>query len=146
MNLNQPWSKIPGVGLLFPSFRFSPLSFSFPGDSRMRFSDTPSVYTCFFVLIGFLCFPIFLRWCVLDFSLMLASSCFWKYTYLCTEPFRQRPWENIFTEITSEKLYEHQWYVWKWCGRILFERSQLISVSEWSLSWLSLSFYAVPFP
>jgi hypothetical protein len=46
----------------------------------------------------------FLHRCVLDFSLMLASFCFWKYTYLCTEPFRQRPWENLFAEITSEKV------------------------------------------
>ena len=69
-----------------------------------------------------------------DFSLMLTSFCFWEYTYLRTEPFRQRPWENLFPEITSEKLYEHQWYIskkWKWCWKILFERSLLFqSLSE----------------
>jgi hypothetical protein len=74
----------------FPSSRIFLLSFSFPGDCRMRFSDAPSVYTCFFVLFGFLCFPFFLRRCVWISPLCLPV-CFWKYICLCTEPFRQRP-------------------------------------------------------
>ena len=94
---------------IFPSSRIFLLSFSFPRDCRMRFSDAPSVYICFlFLLFGFLCLQIFSSLVCFDFSLMLTSFCFWEYTYLCTELFRQRPLENFFTEITSERLYEHQ--------------------------------------
>ena len=75
----------------FPSSRSFLLSFIFPGDFRIRFSDAPSMYICFlFSLFGFLYFPIFSSLVCFDFSLMLTSFCFWKYTYLCTELFRKR--------------------------------------------------------
>ena len=147
MNLNQPWSKVSWVGLFSHHPRFSYFLSVCQGIVAWGFQmHLLWIFVCLFFLFGFLYFLFFLRWCVSDFSLMLASFCSWKFTYLCTEPFRQRPRENLFAEITSEKLYEHQWYVWEWCWRILFERSLLISIFEWSLLWLSLSFYAVPFP
>jgi hypothetical protein len=43
----------------FPSSRIFLLSFSFPGDCRMRFSDAPSVYTCFLFCLDFFAFHFF---------------------------------------------------------------------------------------
>jgi hypothetical protein len=75
----------------FPSFRFSPLSFSFPGDCRMRFSDAPSVYFCFFFFYWISLLSNFSSLVCFGFLPYACQFCFWKYTYLCTEPFRQRP-------------------------------------------------------
>ena len=70
----------------------------------MRFSDAPFVNFLFLgLLFGFLCLPIFSSPVCLDFSLMLTSLLL-EILCLCTEPFRQRPWENLFAEITSEKV------------------------------------------
>jgi hypothetical protein len=60
---------------------------------------------CFlFLLFGFLCFPIFSSLVCFDFSLMLTSFCFWKYTYLHVELVRKRKLENSFAEITAKKI------------------------------------------
>ena len=136
--------------IVFPSFRIFLLSFSISQDCCMRFSDAPSVYICFlFLLFGFLCFPIFSSLVCFDFSLMLTSFCFWKYTYLHHWAIQTKMIENFFLEITFESLYKHQWYIAEidiYVGKILlFERSSLISISEKSLSWSSIIFLRCPF-
>jgi len=68
----------------------------------------PCILCKYFLLFLFCLYFHFWFW--FDWSVFCV---FETYAYLCTEPFRLRPWENFFTEITSERLYEHQWYISK---------------------------------
>ena len=151
MNLNQPWSKVSWVGLLSHHPGFSYFLSVCQGIVAWGFQmHLLWIFVCLFFLFGFLYFLFFLRWCVLDFSLMLASFCFRKYTYLHHWAIQTKTIENFFPEITSESLYKHQWYIAEidiYVGKILlFERSYWFqSLSKVCHDHL-LSFYAVPFP
>ena len=137
---------------VFPSFRIFLLSLSFPGDCRIRFSDAPSVYICFFVFV-------LVAWISLLSNFFFAGV-FWflpyAYQFLLLEIHlpaslsysdkddrKFLPWNNFWKFVQESMIY---YWKSKCCWKILFQRSLLISISEWSLSWLSLSFYAFPFP
>ena len=132
----------------FPSFRIFLLSFSFPGDCCMRFSDAPSMYVCFFVWIYLLsifsslvCFG-FLPYACQFLLLEIHLPVHWAIQTKTIEKFLR--WNNFWKLVQTSVIYFWNWYL---CWKILlFERSLLISISEWSLSWLYLSFYIVPFP
>ena len=107
----------------FSSSRIFLLSFSFPGDCCMRFSDAPFVHIGFcFWLFGFLCFPIFSSPVCLDFSLMLTSFFFWKYTHLHhwaihTKTMRKSlRWNSFWKVVRTSVIYLKMMlenFVWK---------------------------------
>ena len=113
-------SKPTRSRIAFPSFRIFPLSFSFPGDCRMRFSDAPSVYVCFFVLISL-------------FSIFSSLVCFGFLPYACqfllleihlpvywaiqTKTMRKSlRWNNFWKDVRTSVIYLKmilENFVWK---------------------------------
>ena len=151
MNLNQHWPKVPWVGLLSHQIWFFYFSVS-QGICCMRFSDAPFVHICFlFLLFGFLCFPIFSSLVCFDFSLMLTSFCFWKYTYLHYWAIQIKKIENSFAKITAKKIvWTSMVYFWNLylCWKkvcCLKEVDWFRSLSKYCHDHL-LYFYAIPIP
>ena len=134
MNLNQPWPKVPWVGLLSHQIGFFYFSVS-QGICCMRFSNALFVHILFFVFIVWISLlsNLFFRCCVLISPLCL-SVCVFENTHTCTLSYSNKDkrdflrWNNFRKFVQTSMVYFWNIYLcWK---SLLFERSLPISISE----------------
>ena len=105
----------------FPSSRIFLLSFSFPGDCRMRFSDAPSVNFCFFWLFVWISllsnsfFTVvfwFLPYAYQFLLLEIHLPVHWAIQTKTIEKFLR--WNNFWKFVQTSMIYCWNWYLcWK---------------------------------